>query len=201
MKCVTPGEQMLSIPPNEREYVLDTIGRRTLTSLEFRTKFKANGFNHNLPIAIVPILTDEEETEYLADPALFETNKLSNRTWLSHADRSFWIVDGGNRSTLCKTFKFNFSAVILHPRMCYRVAETICLGVNEGSSHAANVTAFLARVVKVGEWTSDGLPQPTQSKMAISWGGTGRMPQLNQCYRAMMRCPEMMEFMHIEMVH
>ena len=51
-----------------------------------------------------------------------------------------------------------------------------------GSGHVSNSTAYLDKVIKVGTLQADGHTQARIADMLASWGGAGRMSQLNQAY-------------------
>ena len=172
MRCVESQVSLSSVPPMDRDYVRAPVGRQTVTS---HTTL-------HYPSPSPSFLREEEEVEYRADPVAFD-RKMGNVSWHHDKKRTYWIVDGANRVALCSEFHFGLTAVILHPRLCYKVAEAISEGLNSKSTHVCNETSFLDRVIKTGEWTADGYTQPVQADLLSM--STPYVSKLYQCYVGM----------------
>ena len=197
-RCNQPGEMIKDIPPEDREYSRGTIGRSIKTDPVFEEAFKQEGYNKSLPVTVAPILTKEEEKEYLKEPDLFMVQICRSKAWFVDPNRSYWIVDGANRTTLCKRYKFDFTAAVVHPKICYCVAERICIGVNEGSSHVHNATSFMDKLDKVREWDGDGISQDAMAGRAKSWGGRGSISWLCQCATSLSLTEDIADFAQVE---
>jgi hypothetical protein len=64
----------------------------------FETNLRNNGFSSTKAILVVPCLTAAEEEEYLKDAKAFREGMQADAFY---HERSFWIVDGATRFTLC----------------------------------------------------------------------------------------------------
>ena len=123
MKYVGTPASFKHTPVKDHEYKHTALVRNNVAKQAFARKFMQNKFNMQRYLLVVPVLSEAEEKEYVANRATFLT-KMMAPTALRK--RFWWICDGANRWQLCKNLDYEANLAILDPSIpeqgCMRYA-------------------------------------------------------------------------------
>ena len=122
--------------PSQPVYLPTGLVRDVVPNEEFEQKFRKTGFVATQNILLVPILSDEEQMEWLSDEDAF-MKRMCTTEWLSDVKRTFWVCDGATRYTLANKYDMDLWAMFLRPDICFLSATLIASGHNEGRCTAA----------------------------------------------------------------
>ena len=129
---LSPGDTLDSIPLHMRTFAPCGLVRDVAPDPEFEKEFMTTGFIETFQIMLVPVLSTEEETEFLADPPVF-LEKMASFEWFEHPTRVYWVCDGATRFTLAKKHGKGVQANFLRPDIPFETASMIANTHNEGT--------------------------------------------------------------------
>jgi hypothetical protein len=198
------GDLLSSIPLDHRTYEQGGLVRDVAPEHKFEQEFMRTGFIETFQIMLVPVLTPEEETEFLANSDAFVA-KMSTFAWFDDTSRVYWVCDGATRYTLAKKHGKSVYANFLRPDIPFETASMIANTHNEGTalflclkytqystgvSHLSNETLLISKLRSIGRCLMSGQSQAGMQLMYSSWSMSGStLSTLNQVYKHLSHYP------------